>query len=218
MANAVFPASGQDCYVDGVGYLRAWGITVPTDGESGYAPGCVFQHTDGSGESAFYINQGTSSSCAFKGFETALQADLASVANGKGASMIGVPDPDGLFTGTTTETVLSELRNRVGTIVTAKGSSETPTPVTLAQLKGGVIIAAGDAAQYLALATPVAGDVGLTVTIIRTANASAVTISTAGAEQIHGSDTHATCDAVGDNITIVWTGSQWYIVSSNIAA
>jgi hypothetical protein len=218
MANAVFPASGQDCYVDGVGYLRAWGITVPTDGESGYAPGCVFQHTDGSGESAFYINQGTSSSCAFKGFETALQADLAATTVGKGASLVGVEDSTGLLTAATVEAALAELRNKKATSVTAVGTSEAPTAVTLSQLKGGVIIAAGASAQFLALATPAAGDLGLTVTIIRTANASAVTISTAGSEQIHGSDTHATCDAVGDNITIVWTGSQWYIVSSNIAA
>jgi hypothetical protein len=218
LSQAEFPTSGRDFHVESIGYLRAWGTTVPTDGEVGYATGCLFQHTDGTGETVFYVNQGTSSACAFRGFETALEADLALTTTGKGASKIGIEDSPGLFTSETVEAALSELRNRKATNITTVGSSETPTPVTLSQLKGGVILASGASAQYLELATPAAGDAGLVVTIIRLANASAVTISTAGTEQIAGLDTHATCDAIGDNITIVWTGTQWYITASNIAA
>jgi len=37
------PTTGRMLYVPGVGYLRAWGTTDPTD--EGYAKGCIFQNT-----------------------------------------------------------------------------------------------------------------------------------------------------------------------------
>lgn len=49
----------------GEGYLLASGITVPTDGEAGYATGCLFQHTDGGDGTALYVNEGTVTSCNF---------------------------------------------------------------------------------------------------------------------------------------------------------
>ncbi len=52
-------------YVPGVGILRAWGPTVPSDEESGYAIGCLFQHTDGGDGDALYVNEGTLTSCDF---------------------------------------------------------------------------------------------------------------------------------------------------------
>ena len=47
------------------GYLMASGDTVPTDGESGFATGCYFAHTDGGNGTAAYINEGTYASCDF---------------------------------------------------------------------------------------------------------------------------------------------------------
>jgi hypothetical protein len=47
------------------GITRAQGLTVPSDGASGYAIGCVFRHSDGSAGGTLYINEGTSSSCDF---------------------------------------------------------------------------------------------------------------------------------------------------------
>lgn len=49
----------------GSGYLQASGDTVPTDGDSGYATGCLFQHTDGGDGTALYVNEGTVTSCNF---------------------------------------------------------------------------------------------------------------------------------------------------------
>jgi len=54
--------SGAILNVPGVGSLEAWGTTVPTDGNSGYAPGCKFIDTDSGAE---YINEGTYASCDF---------------------------------------------------------------------------------------------------------------------------------------------------------
>ena len=47
------------------GLLLASGTTVPADGTSGYATGCLFQHTDGGAGTALYVNEGTYASCDF---------------------------------------------------------------------------------------------------------------------------------------------------------
>lgn len=47
------------------GLLLASGTTVPADGTSGYATGCLFQHTDGGAGTALYCNEGTYESCDF---------------------------------------------------------------------------------------------------------------------------------------------------------
>lgn len=62
---AHFPAEGRIGNIPGVGYLWAWGTTVPTDGETGYATGCLFQHTDGGNNTALYCNEGDTDSCDF---------------------------------------------------------------------------------------------------------------------------------------------------------
>ena len=48
------------------GLLFASGATVPTDGTTGYQPGCLFQHTDGTTyATVLYCNIGTAASCDF---------------------------------------------------------------------------------------------------------------------------------------------------------
>ena len=42
--------------------LIAAGDTVPTDGDVGYATGCIFIHTDGGAGTALYTNEGTNAS------------------------------------------------------------------------------------------------------------------------------------------------------------
>ena len=51
--------SGKAFNVKGIGYLFAWGVTMPADSSTGYAPGCLFIHTDGTDGSALYVNEGT---------------------------------------------------------------------------------------------------------------------------------------------------------------
>ena len=46
----------------------AYGNTVPTDGGAGYAISCIFQHTDGSAGTVFYVNEGTATSCDFNAY------------------------------------------------------------------------------------------------------------------------------------------------------
>lgn len=45
--------------------LHAFGNTVPSDGAAGYLPGAIFQHTDGSGGTVFYVNDGSVTSADF---------------------------------------------------------------------------------------------------------------------------------------------------------
>lgn len=46
--------------------LWARGTTVPTDGEAGYAKGCLFIDTDvGAGTTGLYVNVGSTTACDF---------------------------------------------------------------------------------------------------------------------------------------------------------
>lgn len=45
--------------------LFAHGTTVPTDGDSGYATGCLYADTDGGAGTSLYVNEGSTSSCNF---------------------------------------------------------------------------------------------------------------------------------------------------------
>lgn len=52
--------------IPGIGIILAAGIAVPADGALGYAPGCIFIHTDGTTlNDTTYTNVGTLASCNF---------------------------------------------------------------------------------------------------------------------------------------------------------
>jgi hypothetical protein len=45
--------------------MRATGATLPTDGDRGYAVGCLFVQTDGGTETVLYVNEGSATSADF---------------------------------------------------------------------------------------------------------------------------------------------------------
>jgi hypothetical protein len=52
--------------IPGKGIILAAGDTVPTDGQVGYSPGCIFIDTDASSmNTTTYTNIGTEASCNF---------------------------------------------------------------------------------------------------------------------------------------------------------
>lgn len=57
--------------VPNVGILQAYGTTVPADASRGYAPGCIFHHTDGGNGTSLYVNEGTFASCDFNALDGA---------------------------------------------------------------------------------------------------------------------------------------------------
>jgi hypothetical protein len=79
----VFPSSGsaRAIHNSGNGKLNAYGNEAPTDGESGYAPGCEFIDA---ANGKVYINEGTNTSCAFK--EVLTTPDYAETAADRGPS------------------------------------------------------------------------------------------------------------------------------------
>lgn len=53
------------------GKILDFGNTVPSDGVSGYATGCIFIHTDGGDGTALYVNEGSSTSANFNAITVA---------------------------------------------------------------------------------------------------------------------------------------------------
>lgn len=211
--------------VPGVGYILAWGTTVPVDGTSFYAPGCVFIHTDGTGEDVFSVNQGTYDSCSFKGFETALEAALAAITNGNGASKIGVEDSAGKITGINVETALAEIALwKTNTALTTAGNGASLIGIQDAANKiTGVNIetALAEIALWKSTTDPnipiQIADPGTGVAIPVTASGNcSVTIGSAGAE----TNTLAIPTFVGQRIsfsvTAVGTGTRKVTAASAI--
>ena len=60
-------ATGIIMSVPGVGILEAYGTTVPTNGSSGYATGCIYHKTNGGANTSIYVNEGSSTSSSFVG-------------------------------------------------------------------------------------------------------------------------------------------------------
>jgi len=92
-------------YIPGIGIVSDIGDTKPTDGTAGYAPGCIFQKTDGSADACFYINQGTLASCNFDPIDV---GELT-------GSNVTVADADGYFAGSDVEAVLAEIGTQIRT-------------------------------------------------------------------------------------------------------
>jgi len=107
--------------------ILAYGTTVPS-AVTGYAVGCIFIHTDGSGEAVFYVNTGTTASCTFTANEQGLEAALALTTNGNGASKIGVEAISGM-SAATVQAALSEL---VGRLNSAGTIGTGPSPLVWA--------------------------------------------------------------------------------------
>lgn len=52
--------------VESGGLLIASGKSLPSDGQRGYQPGCIFQVTTAGAGTYLYCNTGTINSCSFK--------------------------------------------------------------------------------------------------------------------------------------------------------
>jgi len=90
--------------------LVAFGDTVPTDADSGYAKGCIFVKTDGGVGTVYYINEGSDTSCDFNAAvpnaaQAALLADITATAaelNQLDDAVIGAMTPGSGVLGTAT--------------------------------------------------------------------------------------------------------------------
>ena len=154
LEEAILPGSGKAFYVPSLGgYLLYWGPTVPTDETAGYPPSCLFLHVDGSGEDTLYVNAGTVTSCNFDSHEIGLQAVLAAITNGNGASMIGVEDSAANYAGEDVEAVLAEIMTLV-------------LKLTGGTLSGALSSTVGAAAAAVALRLGASATEGMEVKVI----------------------------------------------------
>lgn len=79
LERGTFHVDGKGINVDGYGYIRAWGTTVPTDGATGYAFSCIYHHTDGVGPGDVkYVNIGDKDSANFNAWTTRTDASPSS--------------------------------------------------------------------------------------------------------------------------------------------
>lgn len=110
---------------------RAKGTTVPTDGDAGYAKGCIFVDTDASLGSILYLNEGSETSCDFNVVES-------------GASNVtGVTAAAGLTGGGTSGTVSVAVGAGTGITVNADD-----VQIASAYLPSHVVKFAGTSSAY----------------------------------------------------------------------
>ena len=69
---------------DSRGILLAYGDTVPTDAETGYAKGCIFIDTNASAGAVMLANEGDATSCDFN--TSLVSGDISGVTAGLGLS------------------------------------------------------------------------------------------------------------------------------------
>jgi hypothetical protein len=58
-------ATAKVLLASGDGVLLCYGTTMPADASTGYAPGCLFIHVDGTAGNCLYCNEGTAASSDF---------------------------------------------------------------------------------------------------------------------------------------------------------
>lgn len=79
----------------GIGMLHGYGSTVPSDGVTGYAPGCLWQKTNASTKATYwYINVGTLASANFDPIDLPIAAPTPAIS---AARVLTAADSGGVF-------------------------------------------------------------------------------------------------------------------------
>ena len=72
---------------DSRGILLAYGATVPTDAETGYAKGCIFIDTNAAAGAVMLANEGDADSCDFN--TSLVSGDISAVTTAEGSGLSG---------------------------------------------------------------------------------------------------------------------------------
>lgn len=135
MSTNLYDESGFALSDESGNIFLAKGATVPTDADTGYATGCIFQHTDGGTGTSVYINEGDESSCDFNAVEP------------PSASVTGVTAGTGLTGGGTEGTVTLNIAEGVGrtaavslTAAQIKALNGTPFELVAAPGAGKIVV------------------------------------------------------------------------------
>lgn len=106
---------------------RASGATVPTDGETGFGVGATFLQTTGAPGATMYVNNGSSTSCAFRAVATS--GGVGNTITALGAAQNSTPTAAQLIGGIVTQQSQ-----------TAGGTVTTPTGTVLSAAIPGVAV------------------------------------------------------------------------------
>ncbi len=192
------------------------GATVPTDGTASYHTGAVFAHTDGAEGTAFYVNEGTATSCDFNviaSVTAAQEALLSAVAGTVTASKAVIVDANkdaasfrnlGV-TGTLTAAILARITAAREATVDGTGTG-TIADAGMIQF---VTVTSDDANKIVVLPAPTPGTivilhVAATGYELRTSDPATIGINGgtgAGAESAIGANTTA--------ILVCATATSW---------
>lgn len=184
----------------------ASGVTVPTADTQGYATGCVFQHTDGTAGTAFYINEGTFASCDFAAVAGLTAAQEAAIPSTAQKAVLDA------LTATAAELNLLDLSALTETVTEA-------TKVTGITAGSRVVkITGGTGFTGLVLPLPTAAEVGLIKQItLDTISSNSVAITIANIAILGSAATTATFDAAGETLILIGgiygTTYRWFVVA-----
>ena len=116
---------------DSRGIVLAYGATVPTDAEAGYANGCLFVDTNGGIGATVYVNEGSATSCDFN-LAGLASGDITGVTAGAGLIGGGVSGPvtiDVVADEASIEVTADEIHVKALGILAAHLGADSVTPV-----------------------------------------------------------------------------------------
>lgn len=194
--------------LDDGGLLFASGITVPTDAAAGYATGCLFQHTDGTTGTAFYVNEGSVTSCDFNAVAalTAAQEALLLTA-GQQSLLVAI-------TATAAELNQNDLSAKTDTATEATKATAITAGSRYVKITGGT------GYTGLVLPVPTAAEVGLVKQItLDTISSGAVAITITNVAIGGTQATTATFDAAGETLVVIGavygTTFRWIVLKEH---
>lgn len=190
------------------GLLLASGQTVPSDGDSGYATGCLFQHTDGTTGTALYVNEGTVTSCSFQAISalTAAQEALL-LTSGQQALLAAI-------TSTAAELNLLDMSAKTETVAEAAKTTGITAGSRFVKITGGTGFTG------LVLPLPTAAEVGMVKQItLDSIESGSVAITIANVAVGGTAATTATFNAAGDSLILIGkvygTTYRWSVIGED---
>lgn len=143
---------------------RAIGNTVPTDGDAGYAVGCVFVDTVSGAGATFYVNEGSATVCDFNVTAGTATGDITSVVAGAGMTGGGVSG-DVTLNVINTDGKITVGANSIDIAADKLVDADINSAAAIAYSKLAALASANvliGSAGNVATVTPITGDVTLT--------------------------------------------------------
>ncbi len=154
--------------IPGRGIVQAAGDTKPTDGTAGYSPGCTFHKLNGGNNTAYYVNEGTITSCDFNLVAADVPVDFTGLTS-------TIAELNKLTGVTATPAELNAAAVDLGRAII---STATTVAITVATHAGRVLLAQGTANSTYTYTLPAATGTGAVFVIHKAGMTTTVTQGT----------------------------------------